>query len=194
MIGIEPKIIQCAPANSIRVLILSECFAAPAHVASRLVRCPGRITETCVPLCSIVEKARMIQGRVKPQVTHSNSTSQRHTERLNRAIEVLIINSVLIMVHSRDWARYLVSDKSAPIDSWRRFNWTDGSTSPRVDGNRHSHGGTYRCKSEACRAAYAILKVGRIVVHVAFSRMSMAPGVLNRTDVLNLGVIRRAWI
>src|SRR5207249_2693882 len=107
-----------------------------------------------------------------------DSAPQGHTEGLNRTIEALIINRVLIMVHPRNWPRYFAGNECATIESWHRFNWIDGSTSPCVDRRRHSHGGTYRSKSETCCAANTILTVRGIVGHVTRASVSLTPGIL----------------
>src|SRR6202043_2578746 len=70
----------------------------------------------------------------------------------------------------------------------------DGCSSPGIDGRAHSHRGPSAYKGETRRAADSVLTVGRVVIHVALSRVSLAPDVLMRSYVLRFGVIRRARI
>ena len=56
---------------------------------------------------------------MKPEITHRDSASQRHTEGLNRAIKILVIDGVLIMPNAGDWARHLVGNERTAIDSRR---------------------------------------------------------------------------
>src|ERR1044071_9176746 len=178
MVGIESEVIQGSPTNGIGILVLGKGLRAPVHLISGLIRAPGNVTKPGVSQGSIVWKPRMIQRSMKSQIAYRDSAPQGHTEGLNRTIEVLIINRVLIMVHSPDWAGYFVGNEGAPIDSRHRFNWTYGSTGPSVYRKRRSHSGTYRRKSEACRTVNMVLTVRRIVVHVALTSVSLTPGIL----------------
>src|SRR5436853_1341840 len=106
MVGIESEVIQRPPTNGIRILILGKGLRAPAHRISGLIRAPGSVTKPGVSQGPIVWKARMIQRSMKPQVAYRDSAPQGHTEGLNRTIEALIINRVLIMVHPRNRPRH----------------------------------------------------------------------------------------
>jgi hypothetical protein len=58
---------------------------------------------------------------MKSDVTYVESGPQRHAEGLNRAIEVLVVNGVLVMPHAGRWVRYFVNDERATIDTGLRF-------------------------------------------------------------------------
>ncbi len=61
----------------------------------------------------------MIQRRVKPDIAHRDPASQRNTERLNRAIQILIMDGVFIMPDAGGWVRHLVGNERTTIDSRR---------------------------------------------------------------------------
>src|ERR1043166_857689 len=117
LIGVEIKIIQNAPADGVRVLVLRERLRTPGQRARGLNRTPGRITKACISEGSIVGKARMIERSVKPNVAHGNSTSQGHPEELNRAIQVHIIDGILVVPDAGGWIRYLIGNVPTAIGS-----------------------------------------------------------------------------
>ena len=131
---------------------------------------------------------------MKPEIAHRDSRSQRHTEGLNPAIQILVVDRVFIMPNPSDWARHLVGNERTAIDSRNGLDRIDGRSSPGIDGRGHSHRGSNGRKAETRRAGDIETTVGRIVIHVALPRVSLAPGVLMRSDVLSFGVIRRARI
>ncbi len=63
---------------------------------------------------------------MKPYITQDNSRSQRHAERLNRAIEVLVIDRVLVMPDSRGGVSHLVADERNTIDPRSRLDRIGG--------------------------------------------------------------------
>src|SRR5436190_3346652 len=118
----------------------------------------------------------------------------RHTEGLDPAIKILVIDRVFIMVKSGDRARHLVGKKGTAIDSRRGFDGPDGCSRPGIDGRGHSHRGSNRREAEAGGAGNAKLTKGCIVGHVALSRVDLAPGILMWGDVLRFGVVGRTRI
>ena len=64
----------------------------------------------------------MIRWGMKPDVTYVDSGAERHAERLNRAIEVLVVNGVLVMPHAGRWIRYLINDERTTIDTGLRLD------------------------------------------------------------------------
>jgi hypothetical protein len=131
---------------------------------------------------------------MKPEIAHGDSASQGHTERLNPAIKILVIDRVLIMPNPSDRARHFVGNERTAIGSRNGLDRIDGRSSPGIDGRSHSHGGSNGRKGETRRAADAELTVGGVVVHVALPRVSLAPGVLMWRYVLRFGEVRRAHI
>ncbi len=143
-IGIETEVIQRAPANGVGVLVLRKSLRAPAQSAGGLILRPGSVAKSRAGLCSIIGNSRMLRRRMKPDIADRDSASQRHTERLDPAIEILIIDRVLIMPHARDRAGHFVGNKPLAIDSGLGLERTNRRSSPGVDGRGRAHGGCPR--------------------------------------------------
>jgi hypothetical protein len=116
LIGVEPEVIQCAPANRIRVLVLCKGLRRPANGIGRLGNRPWHTAVALVVKRAVVRKSRFLRGRVKVDVTYVYSNAQRHAERLNRAIQVLVINGVLIVPNSV-LRSHLETDEEGPVIS-----------------------------------------------------------------------------
>src|SRR5262245_52117150 len=121
----------------------------------------------------------MLRRRMKSYVLFTTSLfgsldiwneEPRHTEGLNPAIKILVIDRVFVMVESGDGARYLVGKKGTTIDSRLGFDGPDGCSRPSIHGGGHSHCGPNRRKGEVGCTGNAKLTIGCIVVHVALSR------------------------
>src|SRR6267143_2160145 len=136
----------------------------------------------------------MIQRGMKSQIAHGDSVSQRHTERLDSAIQILIIDRVFIMPNSCGRIRHLVCDEGTTIGSRDGLDCVYGRSSPGIDGGDCSKRGPDRGKGETRCAADIETAVRRVAVHVALPSVGLAPGVFMRSDVLRFGVIGRAWI
>ena len=115
-----------------------------------------------------------------------------HTEGLNRAIEVLIMDGVFIMPNAGGRVRHFVGDERTAIDSRRGLDRTDGRAGPGTGRRNHSHRGADRRKGETRRAGDIVATIGGIVIHVALTGMGLAPGVFLRAVVLHFSVISRA--
>jgi hypothetical protein len=131
---------------------------------------------------------------MKSDITHGNSSPQRHTERLNRAIQVLVIHRVLVMPDSSGGTCDLVANEANAIASGNGFDLVDGRSGPGLDRRLHSHRGSGGRKGETGGASNSVLTVGDIVVLVALPRMSLAPCVFMGSDVLSFGEVGRARI
>ena len=131
---------------------------------------------------------------MKSDITHGRARSQRHSERLNRAIQILVIDRVLVMPDSSGRICDLVANEGNAIDSRSRLDLVDRRSGPGLDGRLHSHRGSDGRKGETGGASHTELTVGDIVVHVALPRMSLAPGVFMGSDVLTFGPVGRARI
>ena len=68
LIGIESEVIQCAPTNRVRVLILQKRFGVPSYGIGRLSDSPGRAAVTVVVKRTIVWPARLLRRRVKSYI------------------------------------------------------------------------------------------------------------------------------
>ena len=97
MIGIEPEIIQGAEANSVGVLILRNSFRAPSDRASVLNNSPRSAAIALIAERAVVCPAGFLTRGVKPDVRDVYSRCERHAEGLNRAVEVLVVQRVLIV-------------------------------------------------------------------------------------------------
>ena len=131
---------------------------------------------------------------MKSDITHANSRPQRHTERLDGAIQVLVINRVFIVPNTWGGVRYLIAYKTNPIDSWNWLQLVDRRSGPGIDRRQRSHRGADGGKGETGGATNTKLPVGDIIVHVALPRMRLAPGVFMWRDVLTFGKVGRASI
>ena len=134
---------------------------------------------------------------MKSYVTHGNSGSQGHSERLDRAIEVLVIDRVLVMPDSSVGTCDLVANESNAIarrsrrNCRSRLDLVDRRSRPGPDRSQLSlRGKSARGKCERTgRARDIVATVGDVVVHVALPGMRLAPDILMRGDVLRFGII-----
>ena len=116
-------------------------------------------------------------------------------EGLNGAVEVLVIDGVFIMPHSRIWSRYLVANPENAVISWIRFTLVYKCARPSHDSWLLSHGRSSGAEIEIRRATtHALLLVGDVVIHVALARVSLAPGVFVLHHVLCFGKIGGARV
>src|SRR6266446_8021340 len=125
----------------------------------------------------------MIWWSVEPNIAQRDSASQRHTEGLDRAIKILIMDGVFIMPETSDWARHFIDYESAAIDSRLGLDRSTGRSSPCTGGRGHSYRGANGGESETRRAGDIVTAVGGIVIHVALPRVGLAPGVFMRAVV-----------
>src|SRR5205085_637589 len=131
---------------------------------------------------------------------HGNPcVSQGHTEGLNRAIQVLIINRVLVMPDAGGGIGDLVGHEANAIVSRIWLDLVDRCSRPGIDRRLRSGGGSDGRKVETAgggsrSASNRELTVGDIVVHVALPRMRLAPDVFMWGDVLSFGKVGRARI
>src|ERR1700751_5899635 len=108
LVGIEPEIIQCAPANRIGVLVLRKGFRRPANGIGRLSNRPWHTSVTLVVKGAVVCPARFLRWRMKVDIADVDSRSYRYTERLNSPIKVLIIQGILIVPDALAWIGHFV--------------------------------------------------------------------------------------
>jgi hypothetical protein len=91
LIGVKPEIIKRAPPNRICVLILRKCFTVPSYGIGRLSHSPGSTAVTLIVKRAVICPAGLLRRRVKADIANVHSRSQRHTERLNPPIQILVI-------------------------------------------------------------------------------------------------------
>ena len=131
MVGIEPEIIQGAPANRICVLILRKRFTVPRDRPTCLSDSPGLTAVTLVVKRAIVCPTGFLKRSVKGRITDVNSRRHRYAERLNTAIEVLVIERVLIMPDALAWISYFVTHEPDAVIPRIRLNLVYCGSRPR---------------------------------------------------------------
>jgi len=97
LIGIEPEIIQRAEANGVGVLILRKSLRVPSDRACVLRNIPRCAAITLIVKRAVIRPAGFLTRGVKPDVRDDYSGSERHAERLDRAVEVLVVQRVFIV-------------------------------------------------------------------------------------------------
>jgi len=186
LIGVEPEVVQCAPANRVRVLVLCKRFAVPGNGITRLSNSPRHAAVTLVVKRAVVCPAGLLGRSVKTDVAYVNPGAQGHAEGLNPAVEVHVKQSILIVPYASTGVGYLVAHKPGTIISGIRFNLVHrrSRTCPKLDGRLHTHSVRNRCKVKSRRAAAdSEFTIGIIVKHVALVWMRLAPGILMRANV-----------
>jgi hypothetical protein len=113
-------------------------------------------------------------------------------EGLDGAVEVLVIDGVLIVPDPGIWSGHLVTNEENAVISWIRFTLVYNCASPSHDGRLLSHRVAHEIKGERLvDSNYTALTVRCIVIHIALVRMTLAPGAFVRDDVFRFGKIGR---
>jgi hypothetical protein len=132
---------------------------------------------------------------MKSHVRDVYSGSKRNAERLDGAIEVLVIERVFIVPDASSGVRDFVAHKPDAIVSRVRLNLIYCRACPSPDRRLLSHRGACATKTKGLvDSGYAVLLVRSVVVHVALARMTLAPSVFVRDDVLRFSKIRRSRV
>ena len=97
MIRIKPEVIQGAKANRVRVLILSKGFRAPGDRVCILRNSPRCVAIPLIVKRAVVSPPRFLTRGMKPDVRNGYSGSERYTEGLNPAVEVLVMQRIFIV-------------------------------------------------------------------------------------------------
>ena len=128
---------------------------------------------------------------MESDVTDISSNSQGDAKGLDGAIEVLVIQSVLIVPDSWTWVSHFVTHEPDAIVTRVRLIliYYGARRGPSHDGRLRPDCGGNRRKCEVSCTAHAELAVGDVVIHVAFAWMRLAPGVFMRTNVRRFGKI-----
>ena len=128
------------------------------------------------------------------QIACRNTAPQGNTERLNRAIEVLVIDGVLIVPDASARVCDLISHEADAVVTGVGFEATDRCSRPRVNGGSGLDRGAGGRKGEFTTLFDSELTIRDVVIHVALSRVSLTPGPLVRSDVLPFGIVGRPGI
>jgi hypothetical protein len=131
---------------------------------------------------------------MKLDVTDVDAGSQWHTERLNGAVNVFVIERVLVMPDSSRRVGHFVTHEPDAVISRVGLNPVHRCASPSPDRRLHPHCGAVRGKAKIGGTAHIVLTVGSVVKHVALRRMRLTPGIFVRGDVLGLGKVGRSLI
>jgi len=115
LIGVEPEIIQSAEANRVRVLVLRKCLAAPSNCSAGLSNTPGLAAVALVVERAVVCPARFLTRPAEVDIAKVYSRCKRDTKRLNTAVEVLVIQSILIVPDPGSWISHFIADKPEAI-------------------------------------------------------------------------------
>jgi hypothetical protein len=132
----------------------------------------------------------MLWRRMKVDVTHVDPRSYGHAERLNGAIQVLVIKRVFIVPNPGSRISHFVTHEPDTISAWSGLDLVYRRASPSFNGWLFSH-----CVASATKtkglvdSGYSVLTVGSVVIHVALVRMTLAPGAFVRDNVFRFGEI-----
>ena len=96
---------------------LGKSFGAPGYRIGSLGNIPRRAAISVTSRYIIVCPTRVLWRGVKPDITYVNSGTEGHAERLNRAIEVLVIKRVLVVPDSSRRIGYFVAHEPDAIDT-----------------------------------------------------------------------------
>ena len=129
---------------------------------------------------------------MKPYI--SDAASHRDSKRLNRPIQILVIERVLVMPNSSRWVCHFIANECDAVVSRIGLDPIDGRSGPGKNGRLRSHRGSNRRKPETRGSADSELTIRDVVVHVALPGISLAPDVFMWSDVLTFGKIGRARI
>jgi hypothetical protein len=115
LVGIEPEVIQRAPANSVGILILRKRFCLPGYGGRGLIDRSAAIS--LVIKSAVVWPARFLRRRVKSDVTNINSRSYRQPGRLDSTTQAHVIEGILIVPDSSRRIGYFLADEPDAVVS-----------------------------------------------------------------------------
>src|SRR5262249_1939662 len=98
-------------------LVLCKRFGIPSYGIGRLSDCPWSAAVTLIVECAVVSPAGFLRRRVKADVTDVGAQPKRDTEGLNGAVQVLVVQGVLVVPNLRTWVCYFVRHKPDAIVS-----------------------------------------------------------------------------
>ena len=102
----------------------------------------------------------------------------------------MVIDRVFIVPDTSRWVGYLIAHKPNAVVPWVRFDLIYRRASPRHNGRLLSHGGTCFTKTKRLvNSEYAVLTVGSVVIHVALSRVTLAPDAFIWDDVIRFSEV-----
>jgi hypothetical protein len=78
---------------------------------------------------------------MKPDVADVDTWPQWHTQRLDSAIQILVVQGILIVPHSLTRIGHFVSNKPEAIIAWIRFDLVYRHPRPRHESRSHPDSG-----------------------------------------------------
>ena len=176
-------------------MILRKRFRAPGDRARFLGNTPRSAAISLAHEGAIICPGGMLRRCMKTDVRDVYSWPDWNAERLDRAIEVLVIESVFIVPDASGGVCDFEAHEPDTIISRVRLLLVYRCPCPGRDRWLLAHGGANGGKGEGCRATTHVMPLVRsIVVHVALARMTLAPGVFVRDDVFRFGKIQSALV
>ena len=143
MVGIKSKVIECAKANGVGVLIQCKCFGTPRDRACVLCHSPRCAAIAGIALGAIMWPARMLRRSVETDVRYVYPWSKRYSEGLDAAIKVLVIERIFIVPYASGWVGHFVTHKPNTIVAVLRFDLIYGRACPGFNGWLLTHGAAH---------------------------------------------------
>src|SRR5581483_7453108 len=136
LIGVETEVIQCAKSNGVGVLVLGKGLARPGNgtVPGLIIVAPRRAAVTRGPLGAIMRKSGVLRRSMETDVAEGDSGTQWHGERLNRAIQVHVVERVFVVPHPGGGIGYLVADEPQTVIARIGLELGHGGPCPGHDG------------------------------------------------------------
>jgi hypothetical protein len=98
---------------------------------------------------AVIWPPRFLRRGVKVDVTNIDPRSQGNTERLDRAIQIFVIDRVFIVPDSGIWPRDLVANEENTVVTRIRLDLVHCRVCPGLDCGLHSNCGSLSCKGES---------------------------------------------
>jgi len=153
-------------------LILRKRFRVPSDRACVLSNSPRRTAVALIIERAVISPARLLKRRMKSDVRDIHSWCEGHAERLDRAIEVLVIERVFVVVNTSRRVGHFVAHEPQPIVTGIGLELSNRCACPRVNGRLHSRRRTNSGKRKAVAAAiHSELAIRGIVIHVTLPWM-----------------------
>src|SRR5262249_55423231 len=136
----------------------------------------------------------MLRWRVESNIRHGYK-ARKNLERLDRTIQVLVINGVFIVVHTGIWPCHLGTNEENTIITRIGLDLRHCCSSPRYNSRLLPHRVAYEIKRERLvDSNYVDLAIGSVVIHVALIRMTLAPRAFIGHYVFRFGEVLRPGI
>src|SRR5262249_20922164 len=197
-VRVESEVVQCSEANGVGICIGRERFRAPCDrvVADAYCNIPRGAAVSSIVLCAIVRETRMLGRRMESNVIRRRNKKRKNDFKgLDSAIQVLIVDGVLVVPHSGSGTGHFITNEEDAIISRIWLDLGHRRACPSHDGWLLSDRAAHGIKSEGlANPGYCVLFIGSVVIHVALVGMTLAPGAFVRDDVFRFGKIGRSRI